>query len=349
MGGVSALDLPRLEISSLEEAESFIHTYGYDLKNPRHEERLWMTHRRAIAFLRDHLMEPSEEIPELLTDPAQLKNLAYLLVYASTQQSSENALQKWSCAILRIMHVYSHLENDLFSFFSEEIQTQVLRPLQTHIIRDPGSDSVTLGSPNQEEHIRLQKFEVKPFKTTSSSIIKVLAKREAINLTLLDKLGVRFVTRGIFDSFRVIRYLFEKHLVSFPHLIPDQSNNTLYPVNLFLELMEQMIQGASQPKTEEIQASLERHLAAAKSRAEYREKPNLYTDKDYRFIKFINRKLIEVTMSENGDKLFSFFYPYEIQIMDYETYLKHLSGPSAHDQYKDRQRKAARLRVLGAN
>ncbi len=350
VGGLSALDLSRLDIGSLDEANAFLQTYGYDLQNPRHTERVWLIHRRAVAFLRDHLLEPSEQIPEVLTDPGQLQSPAYLLIYASQQSADEQTLQHWSCAILRIMHVYSHVENDLFSFFFNEIQEQILKPLQSHILTAPGSDSVMLGSGSEGESIPLLKFEVKPFKATSSSIIKLLAKPDAITLTLLDKLGVRFVTRSTVDAFRVIRYLFDKHLVSYPHIIPDQSNNTLYPVNLFLEVMEQLRHSATQPELAEVQGALDRHLAAAGARAEWREKPNMYTDKKYRFIKFINRKLIDVSIGQGQEQLrpFSFFYPYEIQIMDYETYLQHLSGPSAHDQYKERQRKAARLRVMGA-
>ena len=68
---------------------------------------------------------------------------------------------------------------------------------------------------------------------------------------------------------------------------------------------------------------------------------------DYRFIKFISRKLVTVPLGEGDNKrAFRFFYPFEIQIMDYDTYVKNLSGPMAHDEYKNRQRRKARERVL---
>lgn len=359
VGGISAIDLPQLEITSFAEASAFCQNYGFDLQNPQSLERAWLVHRRAVAFLRDHLLEPGESIPECLSDPVQLQSPAHLLVYASPKYAEapqgsggdELDLRKWSCALLRIMHVYFHLESDLFSYFFNDIQDQILKPVQSHIFTEPGSDTVSLGSLQSENSIRLHKFEVKPFKATSSSIVKLLAKSDAITLTLLDKLGMRFVTRSVFDAFRVIRYLFDKHLVSFPHIIPDQSINTIYPTNLFLEVMSEL---RDQPGSEgfspdRIQTLLDEHLSAAGHRAQWREKPNAYTDKDYRFIKFINRKLIEVNLqqAEGSPRPFGFFYPFEIQIMDYQTYLNHLSGPSAHDQYKDRQRKAARLRVLG--
>lgn len=345
MGGRSAIDLPRLEIQDLPEAENFVLTYGYDLKNPAHVEKLWIIHRKAITFLRDHLLESNEAIPEQLADQQQLQNLAHLLIFASIKDSTPHALQRWACAILRIMHVCVHLENDLFANFSESIQEQILKSLQSHIVTEPGSDAIYLGSPNKPGSVRLQKFEIKPFKATASSIIKLLAKRDAITLTLLDKLGVRFVTRNSYEAFCVIQYLVEKHLISFPHVIPDQANNTLYPVNLFIEVMEQMVQQQEQDPMV-IQERLNEYLRSNERRAEFLDKPNLYSDPEYHFVKFINRKLIDTTLKD-GTTPFSFFYPYEIQVMDYSTYLKHLSGPSAHDLYKERQRKAARLRVLG--
>jgi uncharacterized protein (TIGR04562 family) len=89
-------------------------------------------------------------------------------------------------------------------------------------------------------------------------------------------------------------------------------------------------------------------LASESARAEYHLKSNEFSGADYRFIKFINRKLITVAVGPGeNQRAFRFFYPFEIQIMDYETYMRNLTGPMAHDEYKNRQRKKARDRVLG--
>jgi uncharacterized protein (TIGR04562 family) len=42
----------------------------------------------------------------------------------------------------------------------------------------------------------------------------------------------------------------------------------------------------------------------------------------------------------------SFYQPYEIQILDKDSYVESLSGRSRHRDYKDRQRLMARNRVL---
>lgn len=351
VGGVSALDVARLEIRSEDEAKQFVLAYGYNLDLPEDSDLLWAIHRRAAALIKEQLLDPEESIPERLFDPAQLGGLTQLLLLASSRAPEDRELQRWSCAILRVMHVYVHLRNDLFSAFRDEIQSQILKPLQAAIIQDDAAGQTTLGPGLPDGGVRLHKFEIKPFKTTASSVVKLLARPERVALTLLDKLGVRFVTRTVFDSFQVIRFLVENHLVSYPHIIPDQSNNTLFPLNLFLETMKELEAkeaGGVKLTTPEVEELLKEKLESASSRAEYREKLNEFSGPDYRFVKFINRKLITVPIGDGEQKrAFRFFYPYEIQVMDYDTYVRNLSGPMAHDEYKNRQRKKARGRVLG--
>ena len=55
IGGLSAIDLPRLALSSLEEATAFIKVYGFDYDDPHDQDRLWYFHRRALGFLVEEL------------------------------------------------------------------------------------------------------------------------------------------------------------------------------------------------------------------------------------------------------------------------------------------------------
>jgi uncharacterized protein (TIGR04562 family) len=351
VGGLSALDIHRLNIQTHDEARQFCLAYGYDINDSEHREQLWAIHRRAVSLIKEQLLDAGEILPERLIDPAQLTDLSELLIIASSSHSEDREMQRWACAILRVMHVYVHLRNDLFSAFRDEIQAQILKPLQEAILQDDLMGSTVLGPSQFDGGVRLHKFEIKPFKTTASSVIKLLARPERVALTLLDKLGVRFVTRNVYDAFRVIRYLIENHLVSFPHIMPDQSNNTLYPVNLFIETMNELKvreQKGETFSTEQVEEVLKGKLALNATRAEYRTRLNEFSDPDYRFIKLINRKLVTVSLGEDETKrAFRFFYPFEIQIMDYDTYVRNLSGPMAHDEYKSRQRRRARERVFG--
>jgi uncharacterized protein (TIGR04562 family) len=360
VGGVSVLDIPQLHVHTPEEAQQFIAGYGYNIDEPEHLNELWSIHRRAVTLIKEQILDVGEQVPERLCDPAQLADLRELLIIASQRPHARDLegceLQRWACAILRVMHVYVHMRHDLFGAFRDEIQAQILKPIQGAIHVDEASGRTVLGTGSSiasfgPEGVELEKFEIKPFKTTASAVVKLLARPERVALQLLDKLGVRIVTRTVYDSFRAIRFLVDSHLISFPHIIPDQSNNTLYPVNLFLEVMDEVKareHKGLQPSQEEVEALLKARLESSQSRAEYFARANEFSGHDYRFIKFINRKLIIVNIEANGaSRKFGFFYPYEIQIVDHETYQRNLAGPMAHEEYKSRQRRKARARVLG--
>jgi uncharacterized protein (TIGR04552 family) len=347
-GGRSAIDSPRLNIKSLEQATSFIQSYGFDYSNLHDQEKIWYYHRRALVLIVEKLGFDLQEIPELLRERKTLGDIRRLMMLASSPEESEKRLQRWSCAILRCMHVYVHAENDLFSSFGEEIQSQILTPFQKSIYHDGTTHKAYLKSQMSEggrEPIELMGFEIKPFKTSSSTVIKLLAKPDALAMKIFDKLGVRFVTRSLFDTFQVIRFLVEENIMSFPHIMPDQSSNNLYPVELFLNVCKELMESGKDYTDPEIKQAFEEKLLSTGADAQFFRKENFFSGEDYRFIKFITRKLIHV-QTQPGKEPFSFFYPFEIQIMDQSAHQAILSGPSEHDAYKERQRVAARKRLF---
>ena len=344
IGGRAVVETPKLNLKSKEEAYAYLKTYGYDIEVDTDREKMWQIHSRAVIYLRTQLLQDGEVIPDEISDPKQLDDIANLLLLASMQDSSDSSLHKWTCALLRVMHVVSQLHNDLFNYFSLEIQEDIFRPYRQFIHKDSVS-GIRLMSPSPDgEFIPLQKFDMKPFKDSDSAITKLLAKPEEVAFGLMDKIGVRFVTSTLFDVFRVMRFLVQNHVVSPANIIPSQSNNTLYPVNLFTEVIE----GLSRTETMDpvdVDKLLRARLSQQQGQAHYLEKHNAFTSPEYKFVKFITRQLVRVTHPETK-KSFSFFYPYEVQILDYDHYLKSLSGPASHDEYKARQRDKARLRVL---
>lgn len=346
-GGRSAIDSPRLHVKSLEQATSFIQSYGFDFSNPEDKEKIWYYHRRALVLIVEKLGFELQEIPELLRERRNLGDIRRLLLLASSNEESERSLQRWSCAILRCMHVYVHAENDLFSSFSEEIQSQILTPFQKAIYHDGTTHKAYLKSQREDgqQPVELLGFEVKPFKTSSSTVIKLLAKPDALAMKIFDKLGVRFVTRSLFDSFQVIRFLVEENIMSFPHIMPDQSSNNLYPVDLFLNVCKELMASGKDYSEPELKQVFEDRLRDIGGDAQLFRKENFFSGEDYRFIKFITRKLIHIQPG-GGKEPFSFFYPFEVQIMDQSAHQAILSGPSEHDAYKERQRLAARKRLF---
>ncbi|MDZ4660798.1 MAG: TIGR04552 family protein [Pseudomonadota bacterium] len=348
LGGISAIDIPRLNIHTLEEANEFIRTYGYNWDEDKDREQIWSFHRQAVTMLKDVFKVNAKDLPEVLLDPNRLGHIGYLLIYSSTMSEGDNVFQKWSCAILRIMHVLVHLKNDLSSHFIEQMQLQILRPFKERLVEISGVGGVTLGREADKDQIKLVRFDVKPLKTSTSAVVKLLAKREYVAPFIMDRVGIRFVTKGIFDSFRVVRFLIEEHLVSFPNNVITEARNTVYPVNLFFEYLDEVKKSGRDLNSDSVDKDLHEKLENEMTRAEYKERENIFSGENYRAIKFINRRRITIeNILEKAQRHLSFYYPYEVQIMSQETYLQTLSGPSAHDKYKERQIAAARSRVLG--
>ncbi|MFM6927242.1 MAG: TIGR04552 family protein [Bdellovibrio sp.] len=346
VGGKSAMDIPKLNIHSLEAASAFLLSYGFDITQKSDEEKLWYYHRRALVLMLEKLGFKDTEIPELFLDPKKLGDIRQLLLLASSSAPDQADLQRWACAILRGMHVFVHAENDLFSSFAEEIQSQILTPFQDCIVYDGTSHRTFLkGVGNAPESIELLGFEVKPFKTSSSTVIKLLAKPDALAMKIFDKLGVRFITRNLFDTFQVVRFLVRENVISFPHIMPDQSSNNLYPVDIFMQVCDELAQRLDTLDEATIQAAFDQKIVELGDSVQYLRKENFFSGQDYKFIKFISRKLIHVK-PQGGKEAFSFFYPFEVQIMDQSAHQRILSGPSDHEAYKERQQTAARKRLF---
>ncbi len=350
--GASALDRPNLHVHSLDEAESFLRSYGYKLSNPEHLERLWYFHRRALVLMSEKLKINIDEIPQQVKSKEDLKDIRFLLIYAS--QYEDKKLQKWACAFLRCMHVFVHAETDLFSSFSEEIQKQILAPFEQAIVQE---DKLYLKSFQKEGHPRVELlgFQTKPFKTSTSTVIKLLARPEALAMKIFDKIGVRFVTRSIFDSFQVIRFLVEENIISFPQIMPDQSSNNMYPMEEFLAVCSKLMKKHGSPgggdeqklASEKIDRLLAQKLKSSQSAfLGLFRKDNPFSSRDFKYIKFISRQLIQINSDSQSGKPFSFFYPFEVQIMNESSFNMMKSGDSEHTAYKDRQIDAAVKRLF---
>jgi uncharacterized protein (TIGR04562 family) len=346
IGGVSVLDAPRLSVRDMDQAKLFIQSYGYDIDNKEDEQSVYSYFRQAVTFLEDRFAKEEGMSVFELFDNNQVTSAQACLLAASSRDSDYATLQKWACATLKVMHVMAHLNNDLYSIFDNEIREQILSPIQNFVIEDDIQGATFLQS--EHEKIRLNKFEFKPIKNQHSGVIKLLAKRNLVALNILDRIGVRFVTKNTFDIFKVLRFLVDNSLVSYPHCIVNESVNTVYPTDLFLEVMDTLRAKNAKMNSREISEALEKKLQNKGNEADFKVKENIFTDPDYRFIKFISRKLIRIDVERAGKKeRVQFFYPFEIQIMRNETYLNNMRGPLSHQEYKKRQLKAARLRLFG--
>lgn len=343
MGGLSPLDLKRLSIDSLEEAGDFIRSYGFNWDDEDDRKLLLSFYHKSLVFLKDKILEEGEEIPSPIDDFNNFKDLRQLFVYSNPNLSDNSEpLQKMACAMLKVMHLMVHFSHDMYSLFPKEITEQVLKPFESCLVDDSMAGAQFLK--NETESIKLYKFEQKPIKDSHSGLLKLLAKRKVFALNMYDNIGVRFVTKNRFDSFRVVRFLLQNAIVSATHSIPNQAVNLIYPVNLFLEVMDNLRTKSEHIEVDELEELLQKKLSENKDRAEYLEKDNKFTGAGYEFIKFVSRRMVKVKV---GDETHRFFCPYEVQIMTQDAYLDSIQGELSHKKYKERQRVAARRRLFG--
>ncbi|WP_444996291.1 hypothetical protein [Aliikangiella sp. IMCC44359] len=71
---------------------------------------------------------------------------------------------------------------------------------------------------------------------------------------------------------------------------------------------------------------------------------NLFSEISYHSVQITCRQRIKVKQPDG--KNLSFFFPYELQIMDRQSYISSREGLASHSEYKKRQRAAIRKRVL---
>lgn len=344
IGGVSALDLKNISIDSVEEAHEFFSSYGFDWNEETDRKELLGVFQKALVFVQTEIMTSEDKLPEELLNYTELKDLRKLLVFVNEKSThSSEDLRLWAGALLKVMHVIVHFSHDMYSIFPDAIQKQILGPFEEHLFTDPAHGNPFLRKNSTDEAIKLYKFEKKPVKDFRSSILKLLAKRKLFALNLYDNIGIRFVTWSMFDTFRVIRYLMANALVNPFHTLTDQSVNTIYPINLFSEVMDELRTSQKDLDATEVDVLLHKKLSENFNRAEYLLKENNFSGEGYKFIKFVSRRLINVNV--NGHK-HRFFYPFEVQILTRDAYLESIQSEQAHHEYKKRQRHAARKRLL---
>lgn len=344
VGGVSALDLRHISIDSVEEAHEFFSSYGFDWNSETDRKELLSVFQKALVFLQTEIIQPEDKFPNDLLSYNELKDLRKLLVFVNAKSThTSEELRRWAGALLKVMHVIVHFSHDMYSIFPDEIQKQILGPFEEHLFTDPAHGNPYLRKNSTDEAIKLYKFEKKPVKDFRSSVLKLLAKRKLFALNLYDNIGIRFVTWNVFDAFRVIRYLMANTLINPFHTLTDQSVNTIYPINLFSEVMDELRTSNKDIGYDDVDLILQKKLTENHNRAEYLLKENNFSGEGYKFIKFVSRRLISVNVNGNTHR---FFYPFEVQILTRDAYLESIQSDQAHHEYKKRQRTSARKRLL---
>ncbi len=338
MGGASALDLPRLRLESRAEAEAYLLSYGFDTSIASQRDQLRAIRMLALSFIDGTLLP---EVPGVSVLPAvrAQDDAVTLLLWAS--DPARGLQQRWSCALLRVMHTVAHARLQLQERFGTSVRTQILARFTPHLTQE--GDAWRLGT--GERSIPLVDFQVRHTKPVDSVVLKLLHKPDNVASDIFDQLAVRFVTHERLDALLVARYLRQNHMVSVPNIKPSRSRNTLLDM-LWVEREIELIEETHGHLSPAEQLQLLRERVAGSPYPEPPHKLNPHSAFSYQAIQLTARHYVRVNdVGQPGEV--AFFFPYEVQIMDQRSWQDSRSGVAAHTEYKRRQRESVRRRVLG--
>jgi uncharacterized protein (TIGR04562 family) len=369
LGGESCIDLEQPRIQDLDEARDFALNYGYDVGIPHQRGHVVRVYEDAIRFMERVILEGGgTELPVLFRD---LQDPLNLLVWASERPDpgghrSERA--GWSCALLRVMNTLFHIDHNLILRFLKEIQQQVFERYDRFLVQKSDGSWALKG----DFEVPLVSVERKENKDRDSILLKMLHKPENVAETIYDQIGIRFVAEDRLGVLLVLRFLLDHHVLMATHIKPSRSRNLMFDI----EALESWM--ADLPPVFQIQDLSPEARAAICEKLSLRFKSseaNPFTNQEYSAVQFTARTLVRlpspavgalervqayfsrVGTPDLGDRLhipeliqeqeeFTFFFAHEVQVMEQAGFQNAQSGPASHTEYKQRQREAARRRVL---
>ena len=346
--GVSILDIPQLELKTEAEAHQFLVTYGFDLFEATHEEQVWKLYDEACDFIESKLCDARLKFPVQLKDRTQIGDFKKLLLVASgievASLSQLNRGQPWVCAILRVMHVMSHMQSDLRLKYLKKIKRQTIDRFEAHIQRVQEGDGEKIYLGFERDRVPLVEFQKKESKVRQSVILKLLHKSQTVAQEIYDHLGVRFITKTRSEALWVIRYLIQHHLISFANIMSVRCRNSLINPEEFHSELRKLNMLSTEVPAEETLKALDKILPFPKNSGS----DNPFSASDYHSIQFTCRPLIRIPVVRRGGVRgeMTFFFPMEIQVSDEISFKQTQTGAANHALYKKKQFDAVRQRVL---
>jgi len=363
LGGGSPIDLDGLRVHSREEARDFALNYGYDTAVPAQLVHVVRVYEDAVDFLEAVVLDGTDlHVPRDLLD---VDDPLDLLLWASERPRSVRG--SWACALLRVMHTLFHVDHNVNLRFLPEIQRQVFERYDRYLVQE-GGQWLLRGA----YEVPLVAVERKENKDRVSMLLKMLHKPENVAETIYDQIGIRLVAEDQLGVLMVIRFLLDHHVLMPTHIKPSRSRNLMIDMPALEAWMEALppafcIQDLSPAERQD----LSRTLAAKRPATDQ----NPFSSKDYSAVQFTARTLIRLpspwvggleSLRERLGSLgqphladlaripqliqeqeeFTFFFAHEVQVMELSGFQSAQSGPASHSEYKQRQRDAARRRVL---
>lgn len=378
--GKSSLDATNYltELSDKDQVANFLYGYGFDISDPVESAELFGIFQEALQFIKRYFLKEGNPEGLDLRVPTYLYSITNIseLFLAATGYSSvklKNDEQLWAGVVLKVMHTLLHTDKDLRYRYFSTIQQQIFDRFYKFIHRDE-ENRLFLGT-DASTSIPLFDFQTKAKKTRDSIVIKLLHKQENVAEELFDRIGVRIITYNKLDALRVIKFLHRNHVTIINNIKPSRSQNTLIDLKTLRTRIFSLYK-------ESIRSNMSEDIFYQRLNALIEEcspikkhHDNRHSSEEYRAIHFTGRQLIkyrnpfmssfnEVRKQALKDKEnplsqallqldtspisrdVRFFYPFEVQLTDYESHIKNTQGEASHDEYKKSQLRSAMKRIF---
>lgn len=319
--GDSIVDWHRLNLSSHDEARSFLLTQEMRPDDPADRARLETIKNEAVLYLRRNF---EFAIPK----PIENASVEELLLMAS----GKGHRQVCACTILKAMHIIHHLDGRELLFMLPMSTQDLFHLVEEKVYRVIGG-MLAAGLPITEF--------IGGRKNKDSLYTKLLSKQETSAAAIYDKLRFRIVTRSVEDLLPVLHYLSQR-LFAFNYVVPGQSVNTIFHFRSFCEAHPHLRQFVS-----DFQGSVDDDLTHGDNR---------FSAQSYRVMHFVVDMPVRVPpelMERAPPSAWALgqvvFMLCEFQLVDRETEASNETGDASHSAYKERQRLAVMRRLkLGA-
>jgi uncharacterized protein (TIGR04562 family) len=380
--GKSSLDAKNYltELYDKNQVANFLNGYGFNIQDPVEGAELFGIFQEAVQFIKRYfLIEGNPEgldlkVPNYLYTITNISDL-FLAATGNSQFKLKTEEALWAGVILKVMHTILHTDKDLRARYFSTVQQQIFDRFYKFIHRD---DENRLFLKNESGvSIPLYDFQTKAKKTRDSIIIKLLHKQENVAEELFDRIGVRIITYNKLDALRVIKFLHTNYVIMINNIKPSRSQNTLIDLGLLRTKVFKLYKSSIRSELDEdnFYQRLNTIIGESIPQSMIKNEKNIHSSDEYRAIHFTGRQLIkyrnpfmasfnEVRKMALKDKtnpisqsLLSldtsaisrdvrFFYPFEVQITDYESHLKNTQGEASHQEYKRSQLRSAMKRIF---
>lgn len=378
--GKSSLDATNYltELYEKQQVTDFLNGYGFNITDPVESAELFGIFQEALQFVKRYfLIEGNPDgldmkVPNYLYT---ITNIAELFLAATGHSNQKLSKEEtlWAGVVLKVMHTILHTDKDLRYRYFSTIQQQIFDRFYKFIHRDEENrlflknDSGTM--------IPLYDFQTKAKKTRDSIVIKLLHKQENVAEELFDRIGMRIITYNKLDALRVIKFLHRNHVIMINNIKPSRSQNTLVDLTLLKKRIQTLYKQCIREKLPEDVFYQKLNTLIEECAPVKLHHDNRHSFEEYRAIHFTGRQLIkyrnpfmasfnEVRKQALKDKEnpiaqsllnldtsaisrdVRFFYPFEVQLTDYESHLKNTQGEASHDEYKRSQLRSAMKRIF---